>query len=144
MIRHGLSTFNINNLYVKAEFGEGSAEHKACHNDPNLLDPELHPVGIMQCEAAHPVVNAIDVKVVFTSPMQRCITTTINMFKNHPNKANIKFEVLPICREVLSTTNDLSMDVDKLMEKFKDGQAVNMGIRFDWSRIYAYGHPDLW
>ena len=58
------------------------------------------------------------------------------MFKRHPNKANIKFIVLPCVREILSTTNDLSMDCDDLMELYKDGQKVNEGIKFDWSAMY--------
>lgn len=144
MIRHGLSKFNIKNTWVKATYGAGSKEHKACHNDPELLDPELHPIGIMQCEAAHPVVNAMDVKIIFTSPLQRTITTTIHMFKNHPNKANIKFIVLPIIREILSTTNDFAMDCDELMAKYADGSPLNHGIKFNWSRMYDYGQPSLW
>jgi len=53
------------------------------------MDPELHPAGLMQCEAAQPVANSINFTVVFISPMQRAIMTTIHMFKNHPNKKNI-------------------------------------------------------
>ena len=70
--------------------------------------------------------------------------TTIHMFKNHPNKDNIKFIVLPIIREVLHTTNDIAMDCEELMKKYADGQAGNHGIKFDFSRLYLYGIPQLW
>jgi len=89
LIRHGLSTFNFKNLEVKDQFGNGSDEWRAVQKDPTLIDPELHPAGFMQCEAAHPVANSINFKVVFCSPMQRAIMTTIHMFKSHPNRANI-------------------------------------------------------
>ena len=43
------------------------------------------------------------------------------LFKNHPNKDNIEFVVLPIVREVLHTTNDIAMDCFELMEKYAAG-----------------------
>ena len=89
MIRHGLSYFNHKILDAKAEFGDGSKEWQAVLEDPSLMDPELHPAGFMQCEAAQPIANSINFKVVFTSPMQRAIMSTIHMFKYHPNRANI-------------------------------------------------------
>lgn len=69
LIRHGLSHFNYNSLVATVEYGRGSPEHKAVFQDPNLIDPELHPVGILQCEEQHELVNSIDWRVVFTSPM---------------------------------------------------------------------------
>lgn len=76
--------------------------------------------------------------------MQRAMMTTIHMFKNHPNRANIKFIVLPIIREVLHTTNDIAMDCEDLMKKYADDQPGNCGIKFDFSRLYLYGIPQLW
>ena len=69
LIRHGLSSFNYDNLVVKDEFGDGSKEWTALQRDESLVDPELHPVGYLQCEAAHPVVNAINFTTVYCSPM---------------------------------------------------------------------------
>lgn len=60
LIRHGLSKFNYAALVAKTEFGEDSPEFKAVQEDPNMIDPELHDVGVKQCEAAHDVVNSID------------------------------------------------------------------------------------
>ena len=144
LVRHGLSVFNYRALVAKTEFGEDSEQFKAVELDPHGEDPELHPVGILQCEAAQPVVNSINFKVVFTSPMQRAIMTVIHMFKNHPNKANIKFVVLPIIREVLHTSCDIAMDCEELIKKFADGQPGNCGLSFDFSRLYLYGIPELW
>ena len=47
--------------------------------------------------------------------------TTIEMFKNHPNKENIRFIVVPIIREVLHTINDVCMDVNELVKKYAHG-----------------------
>ena len=96
-------------------------EAKTFDNDKNGYDPELHAIGIEQCEAHQKAVNEINWKVVYTSPMQRTLMTTINMFKNHPNKESIQFIVLPVVREVMKTMNDVAMDVNLLLEKFAPG-----------------------
>lgn len=76
--------------------------------------------------------------------MQRAMMTTIHMFKNHPNKENIKFVVLPCIREVYYTTNDIAMDCFDMMDKFADGKDMTCGIKFDFSNFFMYGTPDLW
>jgi len=76
--------------------------------------------------------------------MQRAMMTTIHMFKNHPNKANIKFVVLPIAREVLHTTNDIAMDCTEMIEKYGEGKPEACGLNFDFSRLFIYGIPQLW
>jgi hypothetical protein len=70
--------------------------------------------------------------------------TTVHMFKNHPNKANIKFVVLPIVREVLHTTCDVAIDCEELMVKFGENTPAACGLNFDFSRMFLYGIPQLW
>jgi hypothetical protein len=53
--------------------------------------------------------------------MNRAMQTAINMFKTHPNAKNIKFIVLPICREVFNTSNDFPQDVYTLMSRYAPG-----------------------
>jgi len=43
------------------------------------------------------------------------------MFANHPDKASIKFVVVPLVREHLKSMNDIAMDVNVLVEKFAAG-----------------------
>ena len=50
--------------------------------------------------------------------------TTINMFKNHPDKENIRFVVIPLVREQLKSMNDVTMDVNVLVEKYAAGKEV--------------------
>jgi len=70
--------------------------------------------------------------------------TTVHMYKNHPNKDNIHFVVLPIVREVLHTTCDIAMDCHEMMAKFSEGSEAACGIKFDFSRMFLYGIPQLW
>ena len=67
--------------------------------------------------------------------------TTIHMFKNHPNKANIKFVVIPLVREVLHTCCDIAMDVNELLEKYGNGKPAACGINFDFSALFLHGVP---
>jgi hypothetical protein len=46
------------------------------------------------------------------------------LFKNHPNKSNIHFVVLPIIREVLETSNDIALDIDLIVEKYSSGKEI--------------------
>jgi len=121
LIRHGLSTFNYKVMVTADQFGHDSAEMKTLFADPDGADPELHQVGIMQSESHQDFVNNVDWKVVFTSPIQRAMQTTIHMYKNHPNKDKIHFVVLPIVREYLHTTSDVAIDCGELMEKYAEG-----------------------
>ena len=70
--------------------------------------------------------------------------TAIHLFKNHPNKDNIKFVVLPSVTEVLKNNNDIAIDCHQLMKKFATGQAVNEGIKFDFTKFFMYENPSLW
>ena len=62
--------------------------------------------------------------------------TTINIFKNHPDKKSLKFVVMPLVREVMKTMNDVAMDVDKLVEKYAAGNDICEGIDFDFTALF--------
>ena len=46
LIRHALSTFNMNHLIALDTYGKGSPEMDTFDNDINGFDPELHPIGV--------------------------------------------------------------------------------------------------
>jgi hypothetical protein len=50
LIRHGLSEFNYRALVAKNEFGKNSEQFRAVETSTDLIDPELHEIGIMQAE----------------------------------------------------------------------------------------------
>ena len=142
LIRHALSTFNYKHLVYMTKYGKDAPETKATEIDPSIMDAELHPVGVLQCEAHHPVTNSIEWKTVFVSPFRRAIQTAIHLFKNHPNKGNIKFVILPIVREVIQDYDDIVVDYDTgIMQRYKTGSPENHGLVFDFSRFYLYGIP---
>jgi len=64
----------------------------------------------------------INWKTVYTSPMRRNLETTIHMFKNHHNKANIKFIVLPILTEILLAKDDIACDAYSLVKEFSSNK----------------------
>ena len=67
--------------------------------------------------------------------------TTVEMFKNHPNRDNIHFVVLPILREVFYSVGYIAIDCHELMEKYGEGADASQGIMFDFSRFFLYGIP---
>jgi len=67
--------------------------------------------------------------------------TTVNMFRNHPNKENMHFVVMPILREVFYSVGDIAIDCHELMEMYKEGSEAAGGIKFDFSRFFLYGIP---
>ena len=93
-----------------------------------MYDPGLHPIGVLQCESNQSHVNTINLKAVFVSPLQRTLQTCIHLFKNHPNKGDIRFVVLPIVREVLETSNDIALDIEVIMDKYTPGSDICHGL----------------
>ncbi len=144
LIRHAYSEYNFKSQEVRTKHGEESEEMKKLRGDPTLFDPCLHEVGILQAESNQEHVNAVNFKVVFVSPLQRTLQTCIHLFKNHPNKSNIHFVVLPIIREVLETSNDIALDIDLIVEKYSSGKEICQGINFDFSLNMLIGQPKLW
>ena len=76
--------------------------------------------------------------------MQRAMQTTVNMFKEHPNKHNIKFVVLPMVREALRSINGIAINCYDMMAKFGEGQKIAGGLKFDFSYLLSYENPELW
>ena len=66
--------------------------------------------------------------------------TTVLMFQNHPNIANIKFQVLPMAREAFAHIDDCALPPQKVRELFADNGKIN----FDFSMWSSYGEPGLW
>ena len=88
-------------------------------------------------------INVINFNTVFISPLQRCLQTCIHMFKTHPNKAEIRFIVLPVVREVFATSNDIAHDIDDIIGKYGMPELCE-GISFDFSLSLLHGQPKLW
>lgn len=144
LIRHAYSEYNHKAYEIEQAHGEHSEQMLALKGDKTMFDPGLHEIGILQAESNQSNVNEINFKVVFVSPMQRTLQTCIHMFKNHPNKKNIRFIVLPVVREVLETSNDIAHDIDYIVDKYSHGKEICNGIHFDFSLNLLHGQPKLW
>lgn len=52
LIRHGLSEMNFKYIQQDMHHKKGTPEYRSLLSDPTLIDAELHPIGIQQCENA--------------------------------------------------------------------------------------------
>lgn len=144
LIRHAYSEYNHKAYEIEQTHGEDSKEMLELRGDRTMYDPGLHEIGVLQAESNQANVNSINFKVVFVSPMQRALQTCIHLFKNHPNKKNVRFIVLPVVREVLETSNDIAQDIDHIVEKYSAGKEICHGLHFDFSMNLLHGQPKLW
>ena len=75
------------------------------------------------------------------SPMLRTCQTTVELFKTHPNKANIKFILYPLAKESAHLCNDFMKGPfkDQIYDKFSDSENCS-GLKFDFQFMFgAYG-----
>ena len=59
------------------------------------------------------------------------------MFKNHPDKHNIKFVVLPTVMEALGFMCDVPIHFIQLIDKFREGKPHACGVKLDFSLLLA-------
>ena len=142
LLRHATTTFNEECFRIANEFGEGSPEWEAFKVDPAYADPPLSEMGNTQCFNARQHINKIDFKVVFVSPMLRTFQTTVECFKEHPNKKSIKFLVLTLQKEGLYLNNDLMGGnfKEKIYDIYSNpNHPATGGLHFDFSLMFGYG-----
>ena len=72
----------------------------------------------------------------------RTCQTAIHIFKNHPNKSQIRFIVLPLVKEGINTGYDYCLSVEH-MRTIIEPLAEEHGLTFDYSLLYVFGIPDL-
>ena len=69
------------------------------------------------------------------------------MFATHPNKSKIKFLLIPIIKEGLYASNDLTNSSEYLYSLFGQERAqINNGIVFDFSLLRGalFGENKIW
>ena len=160
LVRHGMSLHNVFDKYLHKLLTMDDipvperdlileisvkdrkyVEDKKLKFDLRLIDPPLSQLGIVQSREGQPEVNKLDVQYVFVSPLLRAMQTSQILFETHPNKEKIKFMVLPIIREVISSMNDLPCwTLKETKEKFEKIP----GMHYDFSKFYEYPKPNLY
>jgi len=101
--------------------------------DPRLIDCSISELGKKQALQAGEQLKDINVTLVFTSPLRRCLDTTYYIFKDHKNKP--KVIVWPLIKEMLLSNCDTSDHLETIKKEFPD---------YDFSHIDALPHPELW
>jgi hypothetical protein len=74
--------------------------------------------------------------------MVRAIQTAVHIFKTHPNKAQLRFVVVPLVKEGLNTGNDKCGTLQR-MRKIVDPLIAEHGLHFDFSLVHVFGQSDL-
>ena len=142
LIRHGVTDFNVAFSDVVGKHGFEAQEWRDLKADDKYIDIELKEEGVGQCIVAQEHANQIKVKYVIVSQMVRAIQTAIHIFKNHPNKQNIKFLVIPMVKEGLNCSNDKCGTYERL-RSIVDPLIKETGVHFDFSLMHIFGVPDL-
>lgn len=97
------------------------AEMRVLYTDVSIRDAKLTDEGVKQCiDRGRECGHALDFHTVFISPLRRAFLTAIEIFKDHPNKENIKFVLHPFLREHIFTFGDLPQEITKTIEELGD------------------------
>lgn len=109
-----MTEFNVITAEHFKKHTELSEEFRALRYNLETIDLGLKPEGVTQCEKSAVHSDKVNFKYVFVSNMMRTIQTAIHLFKSHPNKANIKFIVLPLLKESFNCAYDLCLTRENL------------------------------
>ena len=129
LIRHAQSRFNV---AEHAVLGRGGTVYEYKFNT-ELIDAGISDLGLEQTKEARDILKDENVKIVFTSPLRRCLQTTYNIFKDHKSKPRVI--VIPILREIFSSACDVSDDIKSIKKEFPD---------FDFSLIEELPCEEYW
>eukprot|EP01017_Pseudomicrothorax_dubius_P046102 TRINITY_DN8074_c0_g1_i1.p1 TRINITY_DN8074_c0_g1~~TRINITY_DN8074_c0_g1_i1.p1 ORF type:complete len:267 (+),score=49.94 TRINITY_DN8074_c0_g1_i1:94-894(+) len=134
VIRHAESLYNV------AQRRALNTIHEVMHNedinvkfDLNLVDCGISPEGEEQSKRAAEQLKDQKIRIVFTSPLRRCLQTTRIIFDNHPDKPRVV--VLPALKEILSSSCDIGSDIKALELEYPD---------YDFRGFESYEIPSLW
>jgi len=133
LVRHAQSAFNLAQMKAMKSEVESKIEDLNVKFDPNLIDCPISELGFHQTIDAGLKVSEVNVTLVITSPLRRCLQTTHEMFKNHKNKP--KVIVWPHIREMLLSACDVSDDLATIKKEFPD---------YDFSLLDKLPIPELW
>ena len=118
-IRHGETNYNI-------DFAKKGVKIKS---DLKYIDGHLNSNGERQAINASKKYQLLDIEDIYVSPLYRTLQTANLLFKNHPNKKNIKMHVHPLLTEVVSSVNNFTWDIQGTKKVFN----MNSEIKVDWS-----------
>jgi broad specificity phosphatase PhoE len=98
-------------------------------NMPCYIDCPINKDSNDIIEKASLVLNDLNVKYIFTSPMLRCLETTYEILKHHPDKDKFKVYVHPYITEGINSIHDYCINIKAKKEKFNEWSEI----KYDWS-----------
>jgi len=119
-IRHGETNFN----HACKEIPKDIANLK-----PEYIDCCLSEDGEKQAKGLMDVLNSLNVKKVYSSPLLRCLQTCDIALSTHPNKHLFKVKVNYLLNETLSGNHDFSLDIITKKQNF----GKETSILYDWN-----------
>jgi len=133
-MRHAQSQFNLAQMQaLKQETEVRVGEDLTVKFNPALIDCGISEIGVKQSVEAAEKLKDVDVTLVYTSPLRRCLETTYHIFKDHKNKP--KVIVWPLMKEMLLSACDVCDDIETIKKEFPD---------FDFSLVDEFPEPQLW
>ena len=118
-IRHGETDYN---KFLKSK-------GKSIKYDINYIDSPINKKGEQQALDASKKLQNLNIEIIYVSPLYRCLQTAFFLFKNHPNKKNLKIVVHPLLTEVVSGVNNFTYQIQKTKKKFNQ----HSEIKVDWT-----------
>ncbi len=129
VIRHAQSQYNL----AEAKCHEEGRHLHEIKFSMELIDCGITDHGFTQTKSAADEMKNVNVTLVYVSPLRRALLTAREIFKDHPNKPQIK--VLPICREFIDSSCDIPDDLNKIMKEFPE---------VDFSEMDIFEDKDMW
>lgn len=103
--------------------------NKAIQSSEDYIDSSLSEDGVFQAKELRKVLQSLEIKYVFCSPLNRCLETTLISLETHPKKDSITVLVYPDITEVINGAQDIPFDIPKKKDKYN----ANSAVKFDWT-----------
>lgn len=127
-IRHGETEYNADrNPFTRNE-------------NPNYIDVHLSPKGIEQSKSLSPLLNSLDIELIYSSPNYRALQTIYLALDSHPNKQNLKIKINPLITDRCTSGYACCLDIKKTKEEFN----MESKIKVDWSFFDEYVSKLKW
>lgn len=126
--------FKTKNVYF---LRHGRAEHNQWHIDNQeeecqIIDPNLVDHGVLQAKKNQSVINSLDIKLVFVSPLSRALNTAILATEHLKEKP--KIIVTSQLREIYKGNTDMGTKKSILKDKYSDYNHI----------CFEHIHKDEW
>jgi broad specificity phosphatase PhoE len=124
-IRHGETDYNKFLLENPSKETQLNQQFKDC---------SLSEKGKLQSLELSRKIKDLRIKYVFCSPLNRCLETTFNALKNHPQKEQIVVMVHPYISEIVHSFHDVSGSISSKKEIYNE----NSEVKFTWELFDSY------